>query len=183
MRFSLEVASAALAVAVFVNASAAAEDGIAEINAAVENRNLPVILAHTYADEVDLRGRILKFIIDTQINGVRTHKEFLLKPDESGGTAFNHGLAILDANYVEISAWTSGGDLKRRVPNVFHDRRRPSSALLSTTLSALNAIAKPGEGEPVYLFAGPFPKSKSASERKRMLKQYEKTNYILFRLK
>lgn len=178
MRSAFAATGAALFLASYVCPCPAAQTEIEEVNA-TKKQTLLVVLAHAYSDQIP-RGRILKFTIDAQINGLRTHKEISLKPDKVGGIACNYVVDIIDANYVEVSAFTSGGNFRKRFPNVFYDRARPSVALACR--SGLKTIVRPGEGEPAYVFAGPFPKRKTSRERKRMLKHYEETNYILLRL-
>jgi hypothetical protein len=178
VRFASALAITALFLGTCVSPSAAAQTEIEEVNA-TKKQALLVVLAHAYADQIP-RGRILKFIIDAQINGLRTHKEILLKPDRVGGITCDYAVDIIDANYVEISAFTSAGDFRKRFPNVFYDRAFRRVALACR--SGLKTIVRAAEGEPVYLFAGPFPKVEKTQERKRLLKHYEKTNYILLRL-
>jgi hypothetical protein len=141
-----------------------------------------VVLAHFYP-EGNGPGPAPAFSIESQINGIRRKREVALQlsgPGERPSYGFNHTIDILSREYIEATVFTGSRIVRQRLRNVFYDPSHRTVALVANSESLPKNIGS-GKGTIVYLFAGPFRKGMAKAQRVRALRNYQQTNYVLFR--
>ena len=173
-----------LALILFGHALVAApnEEDISEHDVPKEGTIL-IMFPHFYPERT-APGTVGKLRIESQINGVRRSKQVILSLIRADGREeyyFPFGINVLSPRYIKASVSNAKGSIEERLRNVFYDSSHRTVAL-AADYEFLPKILPRGNSTIFYLFAGPFPKGMSKTQRARALKNYQRTNYILFRL-
>lgn len=141
-----------------------------------------IVFQHFYPERT-APGPVGKLRIESQINGVRRSKQVVLSLFRAGGRQeyyFPFGINTLSPRYIEAIVSVDNGVMGERLRNVFYDPSHRTVAL-AADYEFLPKILPRGKGIIFYLFAGPFPHGMSKGQRVRALRNYQQTNYILFR--
>jgi hypothetical protein len=137
---------------------------------------------HLYPERIE-PGHIGKLRIESQINGVRRSRQVALELIHAVGHPpeyyFPFGINAVSPHNIEAIV-SQKGVVKERLRNVFYDPSHRTVAL-GANYEFLPKIVHSDEGTIIHLFAGPFRKGMTQTQRIQALRNYQQTNYILFR--